>query len=64
MAAVYDILTPDQKTMWNGFRLYRQAMQKYKKLGLSEDQAAKVRGLADGAAEDVDPTDEKGTRRP
>ena len=63
MTAVYDMLTPEQKVKWNGFKLYRVAMMRYKKLELTEDQTAKVRALADETAKGVDPTDEKAAKK-
>jgi len=62
MDAVLAMLTPEQKVKWNAFRLYRAAMQKYKRLGLSEDQTAKVRALADETAKASDPADEKAAK--
>jgi len=62
MEAVYSILTDEQKAEWNSFRLYRHAMMRYKKLGLSEDQTALVRALADQVAGGVDPADKKAAK--
>jgi len=63
MDAVYGMLTAEQKAKWNGFKLYRQAMMRYKKLDLSEDQTAKIRALADETAKGVDPADRKAAKQ-
>ncbi len=54
------VLTPEQKTKWVGFRLYRHMMIRYKRAGLSEEQTAKVREMANAAAAGLtDPSDAK-----
>jgi Spy/CpxP family protein refolding chaperone len=64
MADIYAILTPEQKTKWAGFRLYRQAMGWCKKAGLTEEQQATIRKMADAKAKDVaDAADEKAARQ-
>ena len=43
-------LSPEQRTTWEGFKLYRGLMGRYAKAELDEGQKAKVRGLANEAA--------------
>lgn len=43
-------LSPEQRTTWEGFKLYRGLMYHYAKAELDEGQKAKVRGLANEAA--------------
>ena len=43
-------LSPEQRTTWEGFKLYRGLMYRYSKAELDEGQKAKVRGLANEAA--------------
>jgi len=64
MTGVLEVLTPEQRTKWAGFRLYRQMMMRYKKVGLTEEQTAKVREMANAAAKELgDPSDEKAARK-
>ena len=64
MTGVLAVLTAEQRTKWNGFRLYRQMMMRYKKTGLTEEQTAKVREMANAAAKALgDPSDEKAARK-
>ena len=64
MAAIYAILTPEQNTTWAGFRLYRQAMGWCKRAGLSEEQQATIRKMADARAKELaDASDEKAQRQ-
>ncbi|MBE3097618.1 MAG: hypothetical protein IMZ44_10905 [Planctomycetes bacterium] len=53
MAAIYAILTPEQKQQWDGFVLYRSAMARFRKANLTEDQQKKVRELAGAAAKEL-----------
>ncbi len=50
MAQIYAVLTPEQMTTWAGFRLYRRAMRWCKRAGLTEEQQAAIRKMADAAA--------------
>jgi hypothetical protein len=43
-------LSPEQRTTWEGFKLYRGLMYRYSKAELDEGQKAKVRGLANEGA--------------
>jgi Spy/CpxP family protein refolding chaperone len=52
-AAIHAILTPEQQQAWEGFSLYRQAMARYKKVGLAEDQQNKIRELCNAAGKEV-----------
>jgi Spy/CpxP family protein refolding chaperone len=49
-AKIAAILTPEQRAMWEGFKLYRGLMHRYAKAELDEGQKAKIRGLANEAA--------------
>lgn len=53
MAAIYAILTPEQKQQWDGFVLYRSATAKFRKANLTEDQQKKMRELAGAAAKEL-----------
>ena len=53
MADIYAILTPEQKTTWVGFRLYRRAMGWCKRAGPTEEQQATIRKMADAKAKDM-----------
>ena len=64
MADIYAILTPEQKTTWAGFRLYRQAMGWCKRAGLSDEQQATIRKMAGEKAKQLtDAADEKAARQ-
>jgi len=64
MADIYAILTPEQKTTWAGFRLYRQAMRWCKRAGLSDEQQATIRKMADATAKQLaHAADEKAERQ-
>jgi len=52
-AAIRAILTPEQQQAWEGFSLYRQAMARYKKADLTEDQQKKIRELCNAAGKEV-----------
>jgi Spy/CpxP family protein refolding chaperone len=52
-AAIRAILTPEQQQAWEGFSLYRQAMARYRKAELTDDQHKKVRELCDAAAKEL-----------
>jgi Spy/CpxP family protein refolding chaperone len=53
MTGIYALLTPEQKEAWEGFVLYRSAMARFRKAGLTEDQQKKVRELAGAAAKEL-----------
>jgi len=53
MAAIYAVLTPEQKAKWKAFQTYRRLMRRYKRVGLKKDQQAKIRELAAGAGGDL-----------
>ena len=52
-AAIRAVLTPEQQQAWEGFSLYRQAMARYKKADLTEDQQKKIRELCNAAGKEV-----------
>jgi len=58
MADIYAILTPEQKTTWAGFRLYRQVMRWCKRAGLSQEQQATIRKMANAKAKGVTNADD------
>jgi len=47
-------LSPEQRTTWEGFKLYRGLMGRYAKAELDEGQKAKVRALANEAAKKME----------
>ena len=53
MAAILATLTPEQKAKWEGFRVYRTLMGRYKRTDLAEEQQTKIRDLAAAAAGDL-----------
>jgi len=53
MAAIYAVLTPEQKAKWDAFRVYRTLMRRYKRLNPTEAQTAKIREAAAAAAKDL-----------
>ncbi|HUU91498.1 MAG TPA: hypothetical protein VM238_09830 [Phycisphaerae bacterium] len=53
MAAILAVLTPEQKAKWEGFRVYRTLMGRYKRTDLAEEQQTKIRDLAAAAAGDL-----------
>jgi len=50
---VQAILTAEQKAAWAGFRVYRAAMMRYKKVNPSEEQTAKIKAACDQAAKEI-----------
>jgi Spy/CpxP family protein refolding chaperone len=52
-AAIRAVLTPEQQQAWEGFSLSRQAMARYKKVDLAEDQQKKIRELCNAAGKEV-----------
>lgn len=52
-AAIRAVLTPEQQQAWEGFSLYRQAMARYKKVDLAEDQQKKIRELCNAAGKEI-----------
>jgi len=52
-AAIRAVLTPEQQQAWEGFSLYRQAMARYKKADLTEDQQKKIRELCNAGGKEV-----------
>lgn len=52
-AAIVGVLTADQRTAWEGFKIYRQAMARFKRAELTDEQTAKVRALCDQAGKDL-----------
>jgi len=64
MTDVMTALTAEQKAKWNGFRLYRQMMMRYKKAGLTDEQTAMIREMADKVGPTLgDAADEKAARK-
>jgi len=53
MAAILATLTPEQKAKWDGFRVYRTLMGRYKRTDLTEEQRTKIKDLAAAAAGDL-----------
>ena len=53
MAAIYAVLTPEQKAKWQAFQTYRTLMRRYKRLNPTEAQTAKIREAAAAAAKDL-----------
>jgi hypothetical protein len=47
------VLTSDQRAAWEGFRLYRQAMGRYKRLEPAQEQTAQVRALCNQAGKET-----------
>jgi len=62
MTDVMSVLTGAQKAQWNAFRLYRIMMMRYKKAGLTEEQTAKIREMADQVGAGLDANDENAYR--
>jgi len=52
-AAIYAVLTPEQKAKWQAFQTYRTLMRRYKRLNPTEAQTAKIREAAAAAAKDL-----------
>ncbi len=53
MAAIYAVLTAEQKAKWQAFQTYRTLMRRYKRLNPTEAQTAKIREAAAAAAKDL-----------
>jgi Spy/CpxP family protein refolding chaperone len=51
-AAILGVLTSDQRTAWEGFKLYRQAMARFKRVEPTDEQTAKIRSLCDQGGKD------------
>jgi hypothetical protein len=52
-ADILAVLTSDQRITWEGFRLYRQAMGRYKRLEPAQEQTAQMRALCNQAGKDI-----------
>ena len=65
MAAIYAVLTPEQKQAWEGQQMYMQVCARFRKANLTEDQHTKIRPLCDQAAKDEAAVkgDEKAARK-
>ncbi len=44
-AEIMSLLTPAQRNRWEGFKVYRRLMRKYRKLDLSDDQQQQIRTI-------------------
>jgi len=63
-AKAMDVLTDEQKIVWEGQLLYQSAMRRYKKAELDEAQTKKIREMCDAKAKDAfEAKDEKAKRR-
>jgi hypothetical protein len=51
-AKILAVLTAEQRETWEGFRLWRDLMRRYRRAELSDEQKAQVRALADAAAKE------------
>jgi len=61
-AAVLKDLTPEQKTAWGGYQLFKSISGRYRRAELNEEQLAKVKAACAFAAKDIaaiDPDDNK-----
>lgn len=54
-AAIMGALTPEQKAQWDGFKVYRVAMMRFKKCNLTDEQTAKVKAACQDAAKSITP---------
>jgi len=62
-AKAMDVLTDDQKIVWEGHLLYRSAMQRFKKTGVDEAQQKKIREMCDAKGKAIfEAKDEKAKR--
>ena len=67
-AAVFTVLTPEQKATWNAYQLYKTIAARYRRAELTEEQSAKIRaGCAVACKElaeidDADPKAKKANR--
>jgi len=57
-AAVLALLTPEQKTAWNAFLVYKSTVARYRKAELTEEQLAKVRVACAAASKEIGEIDE------
>ena len=51
-AKAMDVLTPEQKVLWEGHLLYQSAMQRVKRAGLDDAQTKKIREMCDAKAKE------------
>jgi putative methionine-R-sulfoxide reductase with GAF domain len=51
--AVQDLLTPEQKNLWQGYMLSQQVMDDLGPLGLADEQKTKIRGLCGEASKQL-----------
>jgi Spy/CpxP family protein refolding chaperone len=58
-ARIMAVLTPEQKTTWAGFTVFRSAMGRYKRLKLTKEQEQQVRDLCDAAAKTMPPSSDR-----
>ncbi len=52
-AAIITILTPEQKAVWEAFKLYQSVMRRYRKVELTEEQSAKVKAACAIASKEL-----------
>jgi Spy/CpxP family protein refolding chaperone len=53
-AAVLAVLTAEQKTAWDTFKLYQTTVAKYKKITLTEEQSAKIKAACAAAWKELE----------
>ena len=59
IAAVNEILTPEQKQQWAGYTVYRRVVPRFKRVDLTEEQDKKIRDICNAKAKDVLAEDKK-----
>jgi Spy/CpxP family protein refolding chaperone len=52
-AAIVAVLTPEQKAVWDGEKLYQSTINRYKKANPTEDQIAKIKSVCKAAAAEL-----------
>ena len=57
-AAVFALLTPEQKAAWGGYQLYQTTVGRYRRAELTEEQLAKIKAACAVAAKDLGEIDE------
>jgi len=61
-AAVLTVLTPEQKTAWGAYQLYRSIAGRYRRAELTEEQLAKVKAACAFAAKDLAEIDDSDSK--
>ncbi len=52
-AAVFAVLTPEQKATWNAYQLYKSIAARYRKAELTEEQLAKIKAGCAAASKEL-----------